>query len=226
MAKQNTEEQALIETLNQAENFLESNKKTMIYGFVSIAAIIAAFVYLKIEFLPARETKAQEDMRTAQFYFERDSFDMALKGNGKTKGFLKIADGGFEYKFTKAQNLACFYAGACYLQTGKFDKAIEYFDRFSSSESILQAQAYNAIGDAYAEKKDMEKALSNYKKAAEATNNKVLAPMYKLKAGMACEYMKDNASALKFYNEIKSDYPNSEEGREIEKYILRVGGEV
>ena len=226
MAKQNKEEQVLIETLNKAENYLDSNKKNLIYGFLSIAAIIAAFVYLKVEMLPARERKAQEDIRIAQFYFEKDSFDMALNGSGKTKGFLKVADGGFEYSFTKAKNLSNFYSGVCYLQIGKFDKAIEYLERFSTDESMLKAQTYSVLGDAYAEKKDMEKAVSNYKKAAAATKNKILSPMYKLKAGMACEYVKDNESALKFYQEIRNEYPTSEEGREIDKYILRVGGEV
>lgn len=225
MAKQQTEEQALLETLNKAEHYLESNRKPLIYGFLGIAAVIAIFVYLKVDLLPSREKKAQEDIRMAQFYFDRDSFSMALNGDKKTKGFLKIADGGFEYSFTKAKNLSNFYAGICYLQTGKFDKAIDYLERFSSGETIIQAQAYNALGDAYAEKKNMDKALSNYKKAAAETSNRVLAPLYNLKAGMACEYLKDKEAALKYYQEVKTNYPNSEEGRDIEKYILRVGGE-
>jgi TolA-binding protein len=39
---------------------------------------------------------------------------------------------------------------------------------------------------------------------------------------MMLEYTKKSAEAKKIYEEIKSRYPNTNEGREMDKYIARV----
>ena len=227
MAKQqNNEEQLLLETIGKAESFLEKNKNVLIYGIGGLALLILGIVYMNTTFLPEREAKAQKDMFMAQFAFDKDSFDLALNGSGKDKGFFFFFDGGMDYMFTSAKSLAAYQAGICYLQLGKFDKAIEYLERFSSSEDMVQSQAYCALGDAYAEKGDMSKACSYYKKAANGTKNEVLAPMFMFKAGMAFEANKDKEAALEMYMKLKKEFPTSEEGREIDKFILKVGGEI
>ena len=45
---------------------------------------------------------------------------------------------------------------------------------------------------------------------------------YLLKAGTLCEEMGDDAQALKFYQEIKTRYPQTIEAYEIDKYISRI----
>lgn len=43
-----------------------------------------------------------------------------------------------------------------------------------------------------------------------------------LKAGIMCEELGDNATALKYYNDIKVKYPQTYEAYEIDKYIARI----
>ena len=52
-------------------------------------------------------------MRTAQYYFNGDSLNRAIKGDGVHSGFLDIAD---QYGSTPAGQLANYYLGLCYYQ--------------------------------------------------------------------------------------------------------------
>lgn len=56
-----------------------------------------------------------------------------------------------------AGNLANYYAGIAYLNTGKYDEAIASLGKFSSKDIMLSALAKGAIGDAYSEKNSQKK---------------------------------------------------------------------
>ena len=71
-------------------------------------------------------------------------FKLSLNGSEGKFGFVKIAD---EYSGTDAGNLANYYAGIAYLNTGKFDEAIKYLGEFKSEDLILSALAKGATGE-------------------------------------------------------------------------------
>src|SRR5262249_15074784 len=109
--------------------------------------------------------------------------------------------------------------GISYLRMGEYDKAIEQLKKYSGSEPIVSAAAYSALGDAYSEKNDMDEAVSYYKKAADAVENNFITPMYLFKAGLALKVQGKKEEALKYFQKIKTNYPESNEGRDIDKYI-------
>ena len=78
-----------------------------------------------------------------------------------------------------------------------------------------------ALGDAYAEKGDLDKALSLYKKAASTNPNDALTPYYLKKVGMLQEKQGDYTAAIEQYEAIKTSYPESSDARDIDKYIVR-----
>jgi tetratricopeptide (TPR) repeat protein len=164
------------------------------------------------------EKEAQADMFMAELYFQKDSFNLALDGDGQYLGFLDIAD---EYSSTKAGALANYYAGLAYLNTGDFENAIEYLGDFSSDDIVLSALALGCIGDAYMELADTDNALSYYEDAAEKNINEFTTPRYMLKQAMIHEANGDVADALALYKGIEADYKASREGNGIEKYIAR-----
>jgi hypothetical protein len=61
---------------------------------------------------------------------------------------LKIAE---EYSGTDAGNLANYYAGIAYSNTGKYAEAISSFRKFKSDDVMLSTIAKGAIGDAFAQ---------------------------------------------------------------------------
>ena len=64
--------------------------------------------------------------------------------------------------------------------------------------------------------------ISKYIEAAEYAENSFNTPLFLMKAGELYELNGKHAEALKLYERIESEYPESTEGSTIEKYIARV----
>jgi tetratricopeptide (TPR) repeat protein len=207
---------------HKIEYWFEDNKQQVAIGGGVLAIVIVAVVYVFAKWIPDRNLKAQREMFTAEMAFARDSFDVALNGNGLTKGFLEIKK---KYSFTKAANLSDYYIGICYLNKKDYKNAVEYLNSFSTSDPILGAAKLNLIGDAYSEQNKTDDAISYYKKAADFSDNEQYTPFYLLKLGMYYEVQKKYNDAKEAYNKIKDKYPNSQEGRQVDKYLARVNAE-
>ncbi|MBL0310841.1 MAG: tetratricopeptide repeat protein [Bacteroidetes bacterium] len=217
--KDNLVENAQKQLLN-IEAFTEKNQKALMIGGGAIVLIIGGLLYLFMQYLPEQNLKAQKAMYMAEFAFAKDSFDLALNGNAAYKGFANVAD---NYSMTKAGKLAQYYAGISCLNLKKFDDAIKYLDKFSTDDPIIGALRLNALGDAYAEKGQMDQAVKQYQNAASFSDNEKYTPLYLFKTGAAYEYLKDYTQAEKYYTQVRDLYPNSDESRDIEKYIARAG---
>ena len=206
------------ETLSKTEQYIENNQENLVRIVGAIVVVIALFIGYQKLYIAPMEQEAQVDMFMAELYFQKDSFNLALNGDGQYLGFIDIAD---EYSSTKPGKLANYYAGLSYLNTGDFENAIEYLDDFSSDDIILSSLALGCIGDAYMELEDTDNALSYYEDAASYTENEFTTPRYMLKQAMIHESNGDYADALALYKGIEADYKSSPEGDGIEKYIAR-----
>ncbi|MCK4639195.1 MAG: tetratricopeptide repeat protein, partial [Bacteroidales bacterium] len=106
--KDKTEEKivAVEEVLGRTEQFIEKNQKilTIIVGII-VVLILGYFGYKKFYLAPL-EKEAQSQIFMAEMYFEQDSLNRALYGDGNYLGFLDIID---EYSSTKTGNLANYY---------------------------------------------------------------------------------------------------------------------
>jgi len=218
--KNKTEDQfaQIEETLSRTEQFIEDNQKNLMTGVGAVVVIVALFIGYQKLYLAPMEKEAQADMFMAELYFQKDSFNLSLTGDGQYLGFIDIAN---EYSSTKAGALANYYAGLAYLNTGDYESAIEYLSDFSSDDVVLSSLALGCIGDAYMELADTEKALSYYEDAAANNDNEFTTPRYMLKQAMIHEANGDVANALAIYKEIEADFKNSRQGNGIEKYIAR-----
>ena len=206
------------ESLTRTEQFIVNNQKVIsIVVGVIVVAILAYFGFQRYYQQP-KTKEAQEQMFMAQKYFESDSLDKALYGDGNSLGFIDITD---EYSFTKPGNLANYYAGISFLKKGEYNQAIDYLGDFESDDHILGPMAIGATGDAYLELGDTEKAASYYIDAADKVDNDFTSPLFLFKAGQVYEIMGDYDGAIDVYTRIKDDYPRSNEGRTIDKYIAR-----
>jgi tetratricopeptide (TPR) repeat protein len=218
--KNKTEDQfaQIEETLSRTEQFIEDNQKNLMTGVGAVVLIVALFIGYQNLYIAPMEKEAQADMFMAELYFQKDSFNLSLTGDGQYLGFLDIAD---EYSSTKAGALANYYSGLAYLNTGDYENAIEYLGNFSSDDVVLSALALGCIGDAYMELADPKNALSYYEDAAKKNVNEFTTPRYMLKQAIIHEANGDLAKALTIYKRIEADYKTSREGNGIEKYIAR-----
>ncbi len=209
------------ESLSKTESFIVENQNTISIVVGIIVVVILAYFGFQKYYLEPQNAEAQEQMYPAQQFFEADSLDKALSGDGNSIGFVQIAE---DYSLTKAGNLANYYAGLSYLKKGQFDLAIDYLENFESNDHIVASMASGAIGDAYMEKGDISSAISYYLEAAHRDKNDFTTPLFLFKAGNVYEIDKKYSDAVEVYNEIKTEFPLSNEARDIDKYIARSKG--
>ena len=207
------------EVYSKTGNFIDNNKKRLTIIVVAVLAIVGGYLGYKKMVIAPMEIEAQSAMFMAEKYFEQDSLQLAINGDGQNYGFIDIVD---EYSGTKSANLAHYYLGICYRNTGEYEYAIDELNSFSSDDVMISAVALGAIGDCYMELNDVENAISYYEKAAKHNENGLTSPVYLFKAGLAYEDLKDFAGAEGKYKSIKDNYPDSREAQTIDKYLARV----
>lgn len=207
------------ESLDKLESFVNENQNKVLTGVAVVLLVVFGYLGFTNYYLPQQEQDAQAEIFKAQYYFEVDSFSLALNGDGKYPGFLEIID---DYGFTKAANLSKYYAGICYLNLAKYDLAIDYMKDFSSDDVMLSAISLGVIGDAYAEKGDNASSIEYYVKAAKTSDNNFTAPIYYLKAGLLAELEGKNSDALSYFKALKENYPESSQAGTAEKHIARL----
>lgn len=217
----NNKEQAplTIEEVSKTEAFFDKYKKALIYGIVAIIVIIAGVIVYNTYVAGPREDKASTILAKGQDYFAQGQFDKALKGDGNYLGFVTIAS---DYSGTDAGNLANLYAGLCYAQTGKWTEAAQYLEKYSpADDQMVSPAAQGALGNAYANLKQYDKAVETLKKAAKMADNNSLSPTFLIQAGEILESQGKKEEALKLYQQVKADYVNSMAYQTIDKYIER-----
>jgi TolA-binding protein len=210
--------EALKEKLAGAENWLEQNPKIVVGVAAAILIIVGgyfAFNYYK----NSQNDLAQKDMFQAVYYFEADSLDKALNGDGNNLGFLEIID---EYGITDAGNLANYYAGVSYLKQGKFELARLYLEDFTASDLLIQARAYSLVGDSYMEEEKYDDAAKYYSKAANYKPNKYFSPSYLMKEALAYEKLNQPDKARETYDKIINQYWESSEYQNARKFKARL----
>ncbi|MDY5968423.1 MAG: tetratricopeptide repeat protein [Bacteroidales bacterium] len=196
--------------------FVEKNKKAIIIVIVAILVVILAFFGVKRFVMQPREEKANEAVFAAEQYFANSQFDLALNGNDKHAGFLEVAD---RYGRTKAGRRARYCAGLCYLQMGQYENAAKELKRYKGKDTFTPILALIAEGDAECDLGNNGKALGCYEKAAKMDDNFITTPYALFKAGMIHLMDGNGDKAKKAFQQIKSQYPESTEYREIDKYI-------
>jgi tetratricopeptide (TPR) repeat protein len=224
MAEKNTETVAPNSdvVVAKAKDFWTRNGKIISGVLVAVVLLIGGYFGYKEFIQKPKEEKSVNDMFKAESYFRMDSVKLALNGDGQNPGFLRIID---KYSGTDAGNLACFYAGSCYLKLDDNQNAVKYLKKFSSDAKQIQARAYKLLGDAYADLGNHKEALDYYKKAAhhfEADENASADALF-LAAYLADRVLKNQKEAIELYKELKAKFPATQQGFMADNYLAQLG---
>ncbi len=221
--KKKKDEEVLIditEVTGQAEDVFEKYQKEILIGIVALVVIVGGWLAYSNLYVKPKQKEAVEQMAQAEWQFQRDSFNLALANpGGGYPGFAEIVK---KYSGTDAANAALYYAGISCLNLGQFDAAISYLDDFSADGETMPIMKNGALGDAWAEKGDLDKALSFYKKAANTNENEILTPYYLKKVAMLSEKQGNSSDAIAAWDKIKTEYPTAPEARDAEKNLIRL----
>ena len=174
---------------------------------------------------------AQSEMFQAVYHFEQGQFGEALYGNSTCVGLLDIVK---EYRFTKAARLAHFYAGICYMHQKDYDEAIKHLASFRAKDPLLKTRAWALMGDAFIEKTahkgaayaieqgTYKAAAYRYEQAAYCKDSKIFTPIYCARAALAYEARGSVRLALRCYQRIVREFPDSMQYGAAVKHIARL----
>ncbi len=206
------------QALTRTERFIENNSKIISYVILGIVLVVVAYIGVNRFYINPLEEEAADQMFMAERFFERDSFNLSLNGYGTYPGFLQITE---DYGITKSANLATYYSGICFLQLDDYESAIEYLEDFKTDDVLIGSAKYSALGDAYVELGEYEKAIREYQKGISSYINSFSTPTLLKKTGLVQEELKDFEEAVETYQRISREFPDSQEARDIQKYISR-----
>lgn len=199
-------------------SYIQKKQKRLIL-LISIVLIAGIGLILWKYQQERRNQHAQSELFQAVYQFEEGDYNKALQGDDIHAGFLEIIK---NYRFTKAANLAHFYAGVCYMHQESYTEAIQHLGHFKSNDLLLQARAWSLIGDGLVEQKAYSEATKYYLKAAEYKSNESFSPTYLVKAALAYEALKDYKNALQCYQKIVKAYNKSSLYTEASRQVSRL----
>ena len=198
----------------KAEAFFEKNKKLIVGAVVALIVIVAGAILLNNYYFVPRANEASTELAKSQELFNQQQFDKALAG------FQKVAS---DYSSTDAGNLAQLYIGICQANLGKWQEAVNALESFSGKgDQMISPAAEGALGNAYANLNQLDKAVEHLKNAAKMADNKSLSPTFLIQAGEILESQGKKYEALKLYQQVKENYQQSMQYQSIDKYIERV----
>ena len=200
--------------VSKTEAFFEKNKKLIVGAVVAVIVIVAGAILLNNYYFVPRANEASTELAKSQDLFNQQQYDKALVG------FQKVAS---DYSSTDAGNLAQLYIGLCQANLGKWQEAVNALEAFSGQgDQMISPAAEGALGNAYANLNQLDKAVEHLKKAAEMADNNSLSPTFLIQAGEILESQGKKDEALKLYQKVKEDYTQSMQYQTIDKYIERV----
>ena len=199
--------------VTKTEAFFEKNKKAIIIAVVAIIVIVVGAILFNNYYLEPRANEASTELAKSQELFDQQQYDKALVG------FQKVAS---DYSSTDAGNLAQLYIGLCQANLGKWQEAVNALENYSGSDDqMITPAAEGALGNAYANLKQLDKAVEHLKKAAKMADNNSLSPTFLIQAGEILESQGNKKEALELYQQVKEKYFNSMQYQTIDAYIER-----
>ena len=200
--------------VSKSEAFFEKNKKIISGVVIALIVIVAGCILLNNYYFEPRANEASTELAKSQELFNQQQYDKALAG------FQKVAS---DYSSTDAGNLAQLYIGLCQANLGKWQEAVSALEEFSGKgDQMISPAAEGALGNAYANLNQLDKAVEHLKKAAKLADNNSLSPTFLIQAGEILESQGKKGEALKLYQQVKDDYQQSMQYQSIDKYIERV----
>jgi len=205
--------------INKTEHFIDQNKKSLGIILGALLVAVAGYLFYQKIYVAGKEKEASSLLFHAEQYFNADSLNLAINGDGNNPGLEELAN---DYSVSPSGNIARYYLGMAYFKKKEYDQAIETLKSYDAKDEITGALVYAVIGDAYMELNNTEEAISYYEMASKENPNTFTTPMMMMKWGNALEMKGEYKSAKKVYENIKKEYSTSSEGTQIDKYIARV----
>ena len=216
---------SLDEGASKTEEWVSKNQNYILGVIGAIAIAVLGYLAYNQFVAQPKEADAGNEMFYAMQYYNQalqsttaqDSlYNLALNGGNGKYGLVDVID---NYKGTESANLATYAAGMSFLNTQKYQDAIEYLGDYSAKDAMTGALAKGGIGDAFMQLNQPEDALEYYEKAIADNANSYTTPLFLQKAGTTALELNKNDLALKYFQRIKDEFSKSSEANMVDAYI-------
>lgn len=205
-----------VSTEKGIETFIKKYK-IQIFSLIGLVAVIAIVSIFWFRSSSEKEEKASLYLSRIMPDYDSGNYELALKGDKNKKvrgesvyGLEYIAN---EYGGTESGKIAALYAGKCFMELDKNNKALEYFEIASESNSaVIKQGAFTAIATIYEQQNKPKNAAEMYYKAASFAIEKEVKARLLLYSAMNYAKAKDKENAIKNYREVIGLYEFSEYG--------------
>lgn len=205
----------------KSELFFEKNRTVILIGAVALLVGVGGFFgYRKLVAEPNAK-QAHDLMWKAQYYFEMDSLQKAIDGDGNYYGFAHIAD---KYGSTPAGQLSKFYLGVCYHELGDHEAALSYYRAAGPDDDLLSVMTVGNQGDVLVELDRPDEAIQSFMKAADMRKSDYTTPLFLLKAGVLYRQKGDWSNAAKVYKRVIKEYPGHPDVSAARKFAAEAEG--
>lgn len=207
-------QEEVAESVSKAGQWVIENQNLLSWIVCGLAVVILGVMAINTYVINPKRVEASNENAKAAFYFMAGDYAKALNGDdAECIGFEAIAN---EYSFYQQGKLAALYAGICYYEQGDYEQAAKFLSKFSADDEIIDPAASLHLGDAYVELGELDKAAKAFKNAAKGD---VIAPIALQKLAIVYLELGKNDAAKKALEQIKSDYPASQQALDADKYI-------
>lgn len=216
MAKKNTPDESNIinvdEVYTKTEQFVDKNRLALTFGIGGLAALILGVLGYQSFIVAPANAHAEESAWRAESYFEMDSMEWAIFGDGYAAGLEEILN---EYNGTSAGSRAAYRLGVYHRDAGSYEEAIAAFESVELSDDVIGILTTGNIGDCEVELGNYEAAIGHFEAAAHAASSElsdaILTPMFLFKAAISQIEIGNNKAAKNNLDQIVSDYPKSQQ---------------
>lgn len=191
----------LAKVIKLTRNFFAKNTKVIkiVLVFIVVVGLLNTFYFIK---RTKEDKKALVILSQGIEEYKKEKYEDALN-------YLK--DIYTKYKLSKYKGISLYYSGNCYFNLGKYDEAIEYYEKACSSNvlPLIKILSKEGIAYCYEQKKDYKKAEEILLKLSKELQVSFLTPEVLFNLARCYEIQGKNKDAEKTYQEIIDSYINS-----------------
>lgn len=220
IAKKELQEDKLVTTFYQAQEFFEEHQQKLLIGIGAIAVVIIAIVWFINKKVEDNLLASGQVSRIISTY-EQGDYQKAIDGEPGTQlvGLQKIVD---DYGSTEQGEIAKIYLANSYYTLGDYENAIDYYSDYSGNSKLHKASSLGGVAACYEEMGKFEDAGDYYKRAANTYKMDSQSADYLLNAGINYIKAEQKDDAKKVLETIKKDYVTTTAAREVDKYLSQL----
>lgn len=194
-------------------------KHLIIAGIVIVVAALGTILYYNN--LQAENERAMTELGKVYPLYDEARYNAAIYGMPEQNipGLRDISE---QYRRTEAGRIATFYLANAYYHLGEYDDAYRYFNEFRGDDSLLRASALAGRAAIYEVRGEHARAAELYERAATRFGKTAITPENLKHAGRNYLEAGESTRALRLFEKLKNEYPESPYTHDVERYIAQI----